>query len=73
MSDQDIAQAIYSLQNSLQWQDSGDTTSASPRPVRRWIASEPTAGPSRDIEIIAEPIVLLDDLSFEIPYARNIF
>ena len=67
MSDQDIAQEINGLQNSPQAQDSGEATTESSRPVRRWIASGPRAGPSRS----AEPVVLLDDIGFALPNAAG--
>ena len=73
MIDQDIVQATYNLQNPPQVQDSGEATPESSWAVRRWIASEPTEGPSGDIERIAEPVVLLDDMSLAPAYARYFF
>jgi hypothetical protein len=75
MTDQDVAQAMFSLQNPAPKTDDQDFRDDCPSKKRKkeprvWYASEPTAGPSRDIERIAEPWIEVEDIYYDPEYRK---
>ena len=70
MTDLDVAQAMYQLQHVPPKEIGKIGLGNLSVPVRSWISSQPTAGPSRDKERIAEPVVLLHDIKYSSKYAK---